>query len=151
MRTLIIIALIFFQTSIEIYYAKVVGVTDGDTIVVLTEDKAQVKVRLEGIDCPEKGQPFGDRAKQATAGLCFNKTVRVEKTGLDRYGRTLAFVYVGDTCLNEELLKQGMAWHFKRYNSDSTLANLENQARKMKVGLWSDARAIPPWEWRKKP
>jgi len=123
--------------STSAFTALVIGVTDGDTIVVLTGDKEQIKIRLEGIDCPEYKQDFGYKAKQATSNLCFNKEVRIEKSGVDQYGRTLAFVYVGDICVNKELLKLGMAWHYKHYNKDPELARLEDNARAAKVGLWS--------------
>jgi endonuclease YncB( thermonuclease family) len=95
-------------------------------------------------------QDFGTKAKQATSDLCFGKQVSIHKSGVDRYGRTLAYVYVGDTCINKELLKLGMAWHFKRYNGDQELAQLEILAREKKVGLWSQQDPIAPWEWRKK-
>lgn len=146
--------LLFFLTVFlfqqEIFQAKVIGITDGDTIIVLTKDKKQVKIRLEGIDCPEMKQDFGTKAKQATSDLCFGKQVSIHKSGVDRYGRTLAYVYVGDTCINKELLKLGMAWHFKKYNGDQKLAQLEILAREKKVGLWSQQDPIAPWEWRKK-
>jgi len=131
------------------FNAKVVKVSDGDTIVVLTSKNEQVKIRLEGVDCPELKQPFGMKAKQATSDLCFNKQVRVVKSGKDRYGRTLAYVYVGKVCVNKELVKRGMAWHYKKYNKDSELAKLEVLARKAKVGLWAQGKAIAPWVWRK--
>ncbi len=131
------------------FKAKVVGITDGDTIVVLADGNRQIKVRLEGIDCPEGNQDFGRRAKEFTAAFCFGKEVRIEKTGIDRYGRTLAWVYVGDHCLNKELLKAGMAWQFTRYNHDPELAGLEETARREKIGLWSQPNPVPPWEFRK--
>lgn len=121
--------------SISIITGKVTRITDGDTIVILTENKEQVKVRLDGIDCPESSQDFGSRAKQSTSDLCFNKEVRIEKTGEDRYGRTLGYVYVDDVCVNKELLKQGMAWHYKYFNKDPELARLEIEARKAKLGI----------------
>jgi len=124
-------------------------VSDGDTITVLKADKTSVKIRLEGIDCPEGKQDFGTRAKQATSQLCYGKKVRVRKSGEDRYGRTLAMVYVGDLCLNKELLRQGMAWHYKKYNKDPKLARLENKARAAKIGLWAMGNAVAPWEFRR--
>lgn len=136
--------------SISILTGRVVRVTDGDTIVLLTENKEQVKIRLDGIDCHESSQDFGARAKQTTSDLCFNKEVRVEKTGEDRYGRTLGFVYVGDVCVNKELLKQGMAWHYKYFNKDPELARLETEAIKAKVGIWSQPNPIAPWDFRRK-
>jgi micrococcal nuclease len=135
--------------SISVFTAKVIGITDGDSIVVLNEKNEQIKIRLEGIDCPEKGQAFGQKAKQATSDLCFNRSVRIEKYGTDFFGRTLARVYVGNVCVNKELIKQGMAWHFKKYNKDPELAKLEIEARKAKVGLWAPENAIAPWNWRK--
>lgn len=135
--------------SVNVFNAKVVGVIDGDTVIVLTSDNEQIRVRLEGIDCPESDQDFGQRAKQAASDLCFKKNVRIEQSGTDRYGRMLAFVYVGEVCVNEELIKQGMAWHFKKYNQDPGLAKLEVEARKAKVGLWGQGNPVAPWEWRK--
>jgi micrococcal nuclease len=136
--------------SANTFTAKVIRIIDGDSIVILTSQNEKVYVRLEGIDCPEKKQDFGEQAKQATSGLCFGKMVRIEKTGRDRYGRMLANVYVGNLCVNKELLRLGMAWHFKKYNHDPELAELELKARKAKVGLWSRKGALPPWEKRKK-
>lgn len=100
---LLITLLLSILLSTSIFTARVIRVIDGDTIVVLTDEKEQIKIRLEAIDCPESGQDFGTRAKQATSELCFNKSVRIEKFGIDQYGRTLAFVYVGNVCVNKEL------------------------------------------------
>jgi micrococcal nuclease len=132
----------------DTFTAKVIGVTDGDTIVVLTSDKKQIKIRLEGIDCPESHQDYGERAKQATVKLCFGQDVKVEKSVEDHYGRTLAYIYVGDLCVNKELLSLGMAWHYKQYNKDQELAQLETEAREKKVGLWSQTNPSSPWDWR---
>lgn len=154
MRSKIIVCLILLVLSGFVrdkrMTGRVVRIVDGDTIVVLNEQQQQVKIRLEGIDCPESNQDFGARAKQATSELCFGKQVRVEQSGTDRYGRVLAFVFVGDVCVNEELLRQGMAWHFKKYNQDPGLAQLESTARSLKVGLWSMKAPVAPWEWRRK-
>jgi micrococcal nuclease len=127
---------------------KVVSVTDGDTIKVL-KDGIQVKIRLAAIDCPEKGQPYGQAAKKFTANLVAGKSVKVWPTDTDRYGRTIAFVFVGSTDLNKELLKAGLAWHYKQYSRDPELAKLEFEARSKKVGLWKEPDQIAPWEWRK--
>jgi micrococcal nuclease len=131
------------------FTARVVGVSDGDTITVLDETNQQVKIRLEGIDCPELHQDFGFRAKQFTSALCFGKTVRIEKRGTDRYRRTLAYVYVGKLCINKELVRNGLAWRY-RTNHDLELATLELAARKRKIGLWANPDAVAPWEFRKK-
>jgi endonuclease YncB( thermonuclease family) len=138
--------ILLFQ-NIE-FDGKVIGIVDGDTIIVLNENNEQIKIRLEGIDCPESNQDFGNRAKQEVSGLCFKKNVHVIQSGTDRYGRMLANIYLNDLCINKELLKRGMAWHFKKYNSDAELAKLEIEARKEKIGLWSHPNPEAPWDFR---
>ena len=127
---------------------KVVGIADGDTIKVLKDGK-QVKIRLASIDCPEKGQPYSQAARKFTAKLVAEKIVKVWPTDTDRYGRTVAFVFVADKNLNKELLSAGLAWHYKRYSRDPELAKLEFKARSEKRGLWIEPNSIPPWEWRR--
>ena len=151
MRNKIIIltvALLFIPLCLYAWEGTVVSVTDGDTIKVL-KDGIQVTIRLASIDCPEKGQPYGQVAKKFTADLVIGKIVKVWPTDIDRYGRTIAFVFVGATDLNKELLKAGLAWHYKQYSRDPELAKLEFEARSKKVGLWKESDAIAPWEWRK--
>jgi endonuclease YncB( thermonuclease family) len=103
---------------------------------------------LEGIDCPEQGQDFGTRAKQFTSALVFGKDVEVKEYYPDRYGRMVARILVGGQDVSLELVKAGLAWHFKRYSSDPVLAEAEVEARRARVGLWSMPGAVPPWEWR---
>jgi len=150
MKTLILSAIFLFLLSSDTFFAKVIGVTDGDTIVVLTDNNKQIKIRLEGIDCPESSQDFGEKAKQATVDKKKKKRVRVKETGKDKYGRTLAFVFVNDLCVNNELIKEGMAWHYRENNHNPGLAELEQQARAGKIGLWSQSAPIPPWDFRHK-
>lgn len=127
---------------------KVVGVKDGDTIEVLHGNQA-VTIRLTGIDAPEKGQAFGQAAKRLTSDLCFGKIVTVKAAGIDKYGRTLAQVILPDgRNVEEELVRLGFAWHFKKYSSDAHLAALETEAREAQRGLWADSNPVPPWEWR---
>jgi len=126
---------------------KVVGVSDGDTITVMHHGKGE-RIRLYGIDCPEKRQAFGKRAKQFTSNMVFGKSVEVSPVTTDRYGRTIAWIYVNRTCLNEELLKAGLAWHYKRYSDEKHLAGIETDAKQRKAGLWSDPNPIPPWNFR---
>ena len=130
------------------FSGKVVGISDGDTLKVLTADKTQITIRLEGIDCPEKSQSHGDKAKTALADLTFGKTVTVKKTGQDRYGRTLALIYVGDMHMNDRMVADGWAWQFVKYNCEERVAKLEKEARRAKKGLWAIANPIPPWEFR---
>jgi micrococcal nuclease len=130
---------------------KAVGVSDGDTITVL-HGRQPEKIRLWGIDCPEKGQDFGTRAKQATSALVFGKVVEVEPMTVDRYGRTVAFVRVGNTLVNEELIRRGLAWVFTRY-CDRPICQewklLEEEAQKARRGLWSMPNPVAPWEFRR--
>lgn len=149
MKTLFIFLFSLLPVT-ESIQALVIGVYSGDTIVVSIDNKKQLKVRLDGIDCPEIDQEYGDSAKLATVVLCFKKTVRIEKVGVDTYGRTLAFVYVGDICLNKELVRLGLAWHYKQYNDDPELAQLEVDARKNKMGLWKQGNPEAPWDFRHK-
>jgi endonuclease YncB( thermonuclease family) len=134
----------------EQFTGTVVGISDGDTISVLREGKA-VKVRLYGIDAPEKAQAFGTRARQFTAALVFQKDVTIVVHAIDRYGRIVGDVLLPDgRNLSQELVKAGMAWWYKPYAAkDTTLAQLEAEARAAKRGLWADAHPIPPWAWRK--
>lgn len=111
-------------------------------------DGRAVKVRLEGIDCPESGQDFSSAAKKYTSALVYGKTVEVRQTGTDRYGRVLAVVYADGTDVNLALVRAGMAWHYKKYSSDARLAAAENAARGAEIGLWSLPTPIPPWDWR---
>jgi micrococcal nuclease len=145
--TLLIPLLVF---AADIIYGKVVGITDGDTIKIF-DGKRQLKIRLYGIDCPEKKQPFGTRAKQFTAALVAGKRVRIVTHDKDRYGRIVGEVFLADgTCLNKELLKNGLAWWYRQYAlNEKEYAALEAEARDKCIGLWKDKYCRPPWEWRK--
>jgi len=140
---------------------KVVGIIDGDTIDILTDDKTTI--RLNGIDAPETGQPFGNNAKHYLSEFIGGQVVRVVTHGEDRYGRTIGDVYFNsvedadippgatlpDWEINRELVQHGLAWHFKKYSTDINLEMDEITARDRKLGLWSDARHVAPWDWRK--
>lgn len=140
---------ICFSLNAQQLSGKVVGVNDGDTFELMVGNR-KLKVRLEGVDCPEKGQPFGNAAKRYTSDMIFGKRVSIHVKSYDRYKRAIAIVYLpGGGTLNEALLSSGMAWHFKKYNNNKSWARLENQARRSRTGLWSDPNAIPPWEFRK--
>ena len=130
---------------------KVVGLSDGDTFAILRDGKA-VKVRLSGIDTPEKAQAFGTRARQYASALVFQQVVTVLVKETDCYGRLVGEVLVADgRSVNQELVKAGMAWWYKPYApKDTTLAQLEAEARVVQRGLWSDPQAVPPWQWRKR-
>jgi endonuclease YncB( thermonuclease family) len=137
--------------SADEFVGKVVGVSDGDTLTVL-RDRVQVKIRLHGIDCPESSQDFGTQAKKLTSELAFGQLVTVRPHDTDRYGRTVADVVLPDgRLLNHELVRRGMAWHYRQYaRHDGTLSKLEAEARSAKRGLWSKPNPIPPWAFRDK-
>lgn len=135
--------------AITEYTGRVVGVTDGDTVVVLV-DKHERKVRLHGIDAPEQRQDFGTRAKQFASDRAFGKTVRVEMQYRDRYGRDVGIVHLEDgAILNHDLVQAGMAWWYERYApDDQTLKRLHEEARDARRGLWSHPEPQAPWEFR---
>jgi endonuclease YncB( thermonuclease family) len=126
----------------------VVAISDGDTLTVLRGSE-QVEVRLVAIDAPEKAQAFGQKSKQALAGLVHGRDVQVVEHGLDKYQRTLGRIYLDGLDVNAEQVRQGMAWVFRRYSKDAGLIQLEAEAREQRRGLWRDSEPVPPWEWRK--
>ena len=130
---------------------KVVAISDGDTFTLLTSSKQQVKVRLSEIDTPERAQPFGTRARQALSDLIFSKDVLVVQDDIDRYGRLVGQVYVGNTHVNRKMVQEGMAWVYRQYLKDMTLLQDEQVAREAKRGLWSlpSTEQVSPWEWRR--
>ncbi|HQS58342.1 MAG: nuclease [Gallionellales bacterium 35-53-114] len=134
---------------------RVVGVADGDTVTILDSSNTQFKIRLMGIDAPEKKQAFGNKSKQSLSDLVFNKQVMIEYSKKDKYGRTVGKILVEGVDANLEQVKAGMAWHYKQYQSEQAVADrrlyalAEEQARARKIGLWVDAEHMPPWDWRK--
>ena len=134
----------------ELLTGKVVRVADGDTITLLV-DETQHRIRLHGADCPERGQPFGTRAKQFTSNLVFGQTVTVRVVDVDRYKRLVCRVTLPEgRDLSEELVRAGLAWWYKHYApDDKMLARLETDAREAKRGLWADPNPVPPWQWRR--
>jgi endonuclease YncB( thermonuclease family) len=127
----------------------VVKVQDGDTITVLDSQNQQHKIRLSDIDAPETKQAFGERAKQYISSLVFQKRVTVEDKGKDMYGRTIGRVFVNNIDVNEDMVFQGLAIHYKRYSKDPKIAAAEQNAKTNKRGLWIDPNAIPPEQFRR--
>jgi endonuclease YncB( thermonuclease family) len=144
----LVLGLLAGAVRAEPFTGRVVAVTDGDTLKVLHGRRVEV-VRLQGIDAPERRQAHGTRARQFAAGLAHGRPVTVLDRGRDRNGRLLAEVVLPDgRSLNQELVRAGYAWWFRRYSADVRLARLEDDARAARRGLWADARPVPPWEWR---
>ena len=134
----------------EVLNGKVVGVTDGDTITVLVAGHDKVKVRLANIDAPEKAQPFGQRSKQALSDLAFGKAIECNQSGLDRYGRTIAECSVGSIVINLAMVKVGMAWVYRKYaHNVPDYYAAEEEAHRLRLGLWAVADPVPPWKWRR--
>jgi endonuclease YncB( thermonuclease family) len=136
--------------SAEFFEGRVVAVFDGDTIEVLV-GRERRRVRLAGIDTPERGQPWAEKAKQALSRRVFDKEVRVNDVGTDRYGRTVGEVYADNVCVGCELVREGNAWVYRQYSDDEVLYQLEAEAREARRGLWGlpEAQRVPPWEWRR--
>jgi len=147
------LSLIFILYSIGIGSAtikgKVVKVTDGDSITILTEGNRQVKIRLDGIDCPERGQDYGTKATDFTKELCAGKDVIIDSIGIDRYRRVLGIVWVDSVNVNEALLINGLAWRYK-YNKSEHYLSMEQEARGQKLNIWSMKNPVAPWDFRKK-
>lgn len=127
---------------------NVVGISDGDSLTVLV-DKRPVKIRLANIDAPERGQAFGQRAKESLSDLCWNASVTYTLQGIDRYGRSVAVVNCNGVEVNRAQVERGMAWVYARYNKDANLNDVQKRAKQERRGLWSDPNAVPPWEWRR--
>jgi endonuclease YncB( thermonuclease family) len=128
---------------------KVVGIIDGDTIDVLLDGNVTKRIRLNAIDAPERGQPFGNKAKAYLSDTIGGQIVVLSDEGVDRYDRQISDVYLGERNINWELVRNGLAWHFKKYSDDASLAQAEVDAKANAAGLWADPRHVAPWDWRK--
>jgi endonuclease YncB( thermonuclease family) len=130
---------------------RVVSVTDGDTIKIVTNDKTQYRIRLYGIDAPEKKQPYGKVSQKHLSDMVSGKIVEVVEVGRDLYGRTIGKVYVGGEYVNAMMVWAGMAWHYCQYASrDKELKEAQRSAQSLKYGLWADPSPVSPWDFRKK-
>jgi endonuclease YncB( thermonuclease family) len=140
----------------NILQGKVVSVADGDTITVLDVNKTQFKIRLQGIDAPEKAQAFGEKSKQSLHDMVHGKTVQVSFTKNDKYGRIVGKVFLDTQDICHQQIKSGLAWHYKKYQNEQpqedrdTYSASELKAQSQKLGLWSEPLPIPPWDFRKK-
>ncbi|HXY36298.1 MAG TPA: thermonuclease family protein [Planctomycetaceae bacterium] len=128
---------------------RVVSIADGDTLTILDAAKVQHKIRLAGIDAPEKGQPFGTKAQQALGDKVAGQTVRAEVIDRDRYGREVGRIILGDRFVNMEMVHDGFAWRYPQYDKPGEFTAAEADAREHRRGLWADPHPVPPWEWRR--
>jgi micrococcal nuclease len=129
------------------FTGKCVAVTDGDTIGILRDGK-EVKVRLDGIDCPEMGQDFGSKAKKFTSNLVFDEEVIIDQKDTDKYGRIVARVIVDGKDVSLELVKAGLAWFYREYSHDTVLSSAEKIAKEDEEGLWALSSPVAPWDYR---
>jgi endonuclease YncB( thermonuclease family) len=151
----LIIFIVYGNASALSMDALVIKISDGDTVTVLDKQNITHKIRLQGIDAPEKKQAYGEKSKQSLAFLVSNKWVLVDYTKHDKYGRIIGKLTLGgkDICLQQ--IAAGMAWHYKKYQNEQTQHEInlydqaEIQSRNSKIGLWSDKNPIPPWDFRK--
>ncbi len=128
---------------------RVVAIADGDTLTVLDGAKQRHRIRLAEIDAPEKGQPFGTKARDNLGTKVFGKAVRVEVVDLDAYHREVGRIYLGERLVNREMVQDGFAWDYRAYDRAGEFGGVEADARRHRRGLWADPRPVPPWEWRR--
>jgi endonuclease YncB( thermonuclease family) len=161
MKYFYLLFLVIFASTINLAQAatlsgRVVGVADGDTITVLDATNTQFKIRLSGIDAPEKKQAFGQVSKKSLSDMVYGKQVNVEYEKQDRYGRTVGKVLVNGVDANLEQVKQGLAWFYRKYQNELILddrlnyLHAEEAAHAAKAGLWVDTEPLAPWDYRKK-
>jgi endonuclease YncB( thermonuclease family) len=150
-RIFVFIFFVPFFCFTQTINGKVVAIKDGDTVIVLDSLNNQITLRLSEVDCPEKNQPFGTKAKQFTSDQIYLKTIKYVITDTDRYGRSIAMIYYDsdNKYLSAEIIKAGMGWHYKRYSKSRELTELEIDAKKNKRGLWIDSNPVEPSAWRK--
>jgi len=145
---LALILLVPLSVTAAEWSGTVVGISDGDTLTVLNAEKRQVKIRLAEIDAPESKQEFGTQSKQSLSEICFKKPVIVDDKGTDKYKRTIGRLSCDGVDANAEQVRRGMAWAYRQYLTDQTIATLEDEAKSAGTGLWADANPTPPWEFR---
>ncbi len=144
-----ILSFLILQPKPTEQYGKVIKITDGDTFTILLDNKSTLKIRMNGIDAPEKKQDDYKTSKQYLGKLLFGKRVKIISISVDKYKRTLADVYYNEDWINLKMIANGYAWHYKKYSSNNVLAQAEISAKKLKNGIWKNPYAIAPWEFRK--
>jgi micrococcal nuclease len=133
----------------ESIVATVTKVIDGDSLKAKTKEGKEYEIQVEGIDAPELKQPHGKEATEALSKMVMGKEIKVTWTKKDNFDRLLAQIHVDKTHANQEMLRTGHAWHFKRYNQSKELVELEEEAKKAKRGLWATENPQAPWDFRK--
>lgn len=155
MRWFFLLCVLIFIFYLGIYWFprptyQVIEVIDGDTIVVLFSNKEKCRVRLVGIDAPEKSQPQGMRSKEELSQRILGKSINLDWKQKDRYGRILGNVYYDGRYINQEMVEDGWAWCYTEYCRSLEIVESQKRAKEKKLGLWKDNNPIPPWKFRKK-
>lgn len=143
-------ALLAFSLPCAAATYRVVGVSDGDTVTVLSEARQEVKCRLYGIDAPESRQAFGQVSKRALSDAIYGKHVQITVTDRDRYGRSICKIFLDGAEVNVAMVRAGYAWVYRRYTKDQRYYAAESAAREERAGLWRDSNPVPPWDFRRK-
>jgi endonuclease YncB( thermonuclease family) len=141
-------ALVVLNAQAESFEAKVLAVMDGDTVFVKS-GAFKAKLRLVNVDAPEKDQPFGKESQESLQSLIGGKVIHVESKAMDKFGRTIGLISIGDINVNEEQVRRGMAWAYSRSREGRAYARLQSEAQQAKRGLWQQANPQSPAQWRK--
>ena len=128
---------------------KIIHISDGDTVHLLTDNKEKIKIRLNDIDAPESKQAFGNKSKENLKKYIYQKNVVVEYKNKDKYKRVLGIIYYQNRDINLQQVKDGYAWVYKKYSKNPNYFKAEKDARNKRLGLWYDKKPIEPWEFRK--
>jgi len=151
---LLLLALGSFAAWADVLEGRVIGVADGDTITLLDSNHQQHRIRIGGIDAPEKGQPFGTRSKMNLSNLAFGRDARADCYKVDRYRRDVCTIYVHGKDVGLAQIEAGLAWWYRKYAHEQhprdrvAYESAEDRAAADRVGLWQDKHPVPPWEWR---
>ena len=135
-------------SSLPVFAAEIVYFYDGDT-VKLKDSAYEYKLRITDIDAPERNQTYGKKSRRALMDFCAEATIYVAISGTDRYGRKLGKLLCNQQDVSIHMVKYGHAWFNNRFSMDYSLALLQDEARKNKLGLWQSQQPTPPWVWRK--
>ncbi len=149
LTTILFIALLSAVPLRADFLGTVVKILDGDTLEVVDTSNTLFRIRLQGIDAPERGQAFSNSSRKVLSDLVFGKEVRVVTEGMDTYERLLGHIYVSELWINQEMIRRGMAWHYAYFNKDPRLAQSELCARQARLGLWADSEPTAPWIFRR--
>ena len=156
----IVVAFFIISTTVsvlaETVKGKIIRVVDGDTVLARTVDNKKIRIRLSGIDAPEKKQAYGIESKKFLENLISSKIVKISISKKDKYKRYLGMIFLNKTNINLELVKSGNAWAYRRYlkkmnkKLKEAFIKAESHAQFQKIGLWGKKSPVPPWLWRKK-